>query len=110
MPVPPVDDLAESSSVQAFIAGRQADLLERAIHTVEECPAEELSAEAHRLAGTLGTYQLTAAEGALRSLEATAKAPESTGADIDAARATTLAALLSLKAERHAHSGGDGGA
>ena len=110
MAVPPVDDRAESSSVQAFIAERQADLLDRAIQAVRECPAEELSAEAHRLAGTLGTYQLTAAEGALRALEATAKAPESTGADSDTARAPTLAALLGLKAERHARGGGGTGA
>jgi hypothetical protein len=63
------DPPAESAAVQAFIAARQGELLAKAVATLEDCADDDLAAESHRLAGTLGTYQLTTAQVAMRNLE-----------------------------------------
>ena len=76
--------------MQAFIAQKQADLLVRAIDTVRTCPDVELPAQMHRLAGTLGTYQLLMAHDACRDLERIAERADSTADDIRAGRADTL--------------------
>jgi HPt (histidine-containing phosphotransfer) domain-containing protein len=84
---------AENPAMQAFIAQRQSDLLTRAIAVVRDCPDDALAPEAHRLAGTLGTYQLIEAHDACRDLERVALTAGATTADIATARADTLARL-----------------
>jgi len=85
--------MPEQPSVQEFIAQRQADVLRRAITTLETCSDEDLPAEAHRLAGTLGTYQLDEAQQACRKLEAAAKNPAESGRPLPEVRRTTLETL-----------------
>lgn len=97
----------ESSAVQAFIAKKQTEILDRAINTISSCPDEALAAEAHRLAGTLGTYQLLGAEASLRSLEAIAAAPDTRAEGLDQARVDTLAALTGVARDLDARTGGD---
>jgi hypothetical protein len=91
MPERPHPD--ENPAMQAFIAQKQADLLARAIAVLRACSDDELAAQSHRLAGTLGTYQLIDAHDACRDLESVALRVNATTADIDTARADTLARL-----------------
>ena len=102
------DPPAESAAVQAFIAARQGELLAKAVATLEDCADDDLAAESHRLAGTLGTYQLTTAQVAMRNLESAVTATGIGKADIDHARAATLAAMRGLLADHRADTGGDG--
>jgi len=85
--------MSEQPSVQQFIAQRQADVLARAIQTLETCSEDELPAQAHRLAGTLGTYQLDGAQQACRTLEEAAKNPTAAGRPLPEVRASTLEVL-----------------
>lgn len=96
----------ESLAVQAFIAQKQTEILDRAMETVTSCPDAALAAEAHRLAGTLGTYQLIGAEAALRSLEAVAAAPGANTEGIHQARVDTLAALTGVARDLDARTEG----
>ncbi|MDQ5974794.1 MAG: hypothetical protein QG661_2003 [Actinomycetota bacterium] len=91
MPSRPHPD--ENPAMQAFITGKQADLLARAIAVVRDCADADLAPTMHRLAGTLGTYQLLLAHDACRDLESMALKAGSTTADIATARADTLARL-----------------
>lgn len=81
--MPHGDPASEPAVVQGFISARQAGVLERAIVTLRECPADELSAQAHRLSGTLGTYQLGAASVAVRRLYDEVRADDAVPAVID---------------------------
>ncbi len=93
--------------MQAFIVKKQTEILDRAITTISSCPEDDLAAEAHRLAGTLGTYQLAGAEASLRALEAIAAAPDAHGEGIDRARVDTLAALTGVARDLDARTGGE---
>ena len=94
----------ESAAVQDFIRQRQADLLVRAEQTLRDCPDADLAAEAHRLSGTLGTYQLDDAQAALRTLENVVTSPTATATDVTAARATAVTVIRALVAAHHAES------
>jgi len=85
--------MSEQPSVQQFIRQRQAEVLARGIHTLETCSDDELPAQAHRLAGTLGTYQLDGAQQACRTLEEAASNPTASGRPLSEVRAATLEVL-----------------
>jgi HPt (histidine-containing phosphotransfer) domain-containing protein len=85
--------MSEQPSVQVFIAQRQAEVLARAIDTLETCSDDDLPAQAHRLAGTLGTYQLDGAQQACRTLEEAASHPAASGRPLPEVRAATLEVL-----------------
>jgi HPt (histidine-containing phosphotransfer) domain-containing protein len=87
--------MTESSRVSAFIEARQSQVLARAVVTLSTVDAAQLGAEAHRLAGTLGTFDLPDAAAALRELERIASAPDATQDDVARAWESTLATLNS---------------
>lgn len=82
------------------MAERRASVLDRAITSLTTCPPADLRAECHRLVGTLGSYELTDAARAVRSLH---DALLGEGEDeAERLRADTLAILGGL------HNGGQG--
>ena len=83
--------------MQEFIGRHQPDVLARAITTLESCSDEDVAGQAHRLAGTLGTYQLDDAQRTCRDLEAVAKTGDSSR--MSASRRTTLDMLRIIAAE-----------
>jgi hypothetical protein len=83
----------ESTTMAAFIRGRQDAVLQRAIDSLSSCPDDDLGTETHRIAGTLGTYQLSQAHDAVRALEAAVADSAITVDARNKARADTLAAL-----------------
>ena len=91
--------MTESPNVAAFIRARQAQVLERAIATVSTADGADLAAEAHRLAGTLGTFDLADAGAALRTLENAVSDPSATAVTVDEARAAALLLLTTLRKE-----------
>jgi HPt (histidine-containing phosphotransfer) domain-containing protein len=81
----------ESPAVAAFLRERRAGVVARAIETLETCPTDDLAAQAHRLAGTLGVYGLDDAAAACRQLMQVVGAGTET--DVATARETTLNVL-----------------
>jgi Hpt domain len=82
--------------MREFLAKRRVDVLRRAIVTLETCPADELGAESHRLAGTLGIFGFDDASAALRALQRDAESPYGAADEIDAHRMRTLAMLRGI--------------
>lgn len=105
MPSRPHPD--ENPAMQAFIASKQADLLARSIAVVRDCSDADLAPKMHRLAGTLGTYQLLLAHDACRDLESVAQRAGATTADIATARADTLARLEQIAEDLSAPDGSE---
>ncbi len=92
MPADPGDaEPQESPAVAAFLAERRADVLRRAIETLETCSTADLAGEAHRLAGTLGVFGLDEASAAARALMAAARSGPSP--DMSRELAATLEVL-----------------
>jgi HPt (histidine-containing phosphotransfer) domain-containing protein len=91
----PADDDAETASVQAFMRSQQRRILQQAINDLSAAPDDDLSAVAHRIAGTVGTYGLRSAYEAVRALQEATSAPMS-AAEVSNARATTLVALAAV--------------
>jgi len=83
----------ESESVERFIRDRQLVLMRRAIATLAAAGDDELQFQFHRLAGSLGTYQLHAAAQLLRELEGRAQTPSEAGASHDGLRAEAVSGL-----------------
>lgn len=88
----------ESATVQAFIREQQRQVLTSARESIAGCPADELGREAHRLRGTLGTYQLTDAVEAMTSLELAVD--DASDGTLEAARAEALAALDQIQPDQ----------
>ncbi len=88
----------ETDAIQRFIRDRQLTLVLRAIATLTAAPADELAFQLHRLAGSLGSYQLHAASMLLSQLETRAGA-EGLHASLDGIRSE---AVLGLRAIAHA--------
>jgi hypothetical protein len=86
----------ESAAVQAFILDQQRSVLTSAWERIAECAPSDLGREAHRLRGTLGTYQMTDGVQAMTALEAVARNADVSAADLEAARSEALAALSSI--------------
>ncbi len=89
-PVTPV----ESDGMQAFISARQSDILHRSIEVVRDCPDDQLGAELHRMAGSLGTFQLLDAYDLVRDLESVVASGDPSL--VSAARADSLAKLQAM--------------
>ena len=85
----------ETDSIQRFIRDRQLTLVLRAIATMTTAPADELAFQLHRLAGSLGSYQLHAASTLLAQLEARAEA-EALHAALDGIRSEAVLGLRSI--------------
>jgi HPt (histidine-containing phosphotransfer) domain-containing protein len=85
--------MTESNRVSAFIEARQSQVLARAVEAISTVDQAGLGAEAHRLAGTLGTFDLAEAAAVVRELERTVNDPDATDGDIARARASALQAL-----------------
>jgi hypothetical protein len=100
----PDQSTGESGGVQQFIIAKQADILQRAIVTLRDCPDEKLVAETHRLSGTLGTYQLGEASTAVRSLYDLVRSSGTDG--VEDRRTVTLAVLARCLDDVTAASGG----
>jgi HPt (histidine-containing phosphotransfer) domain-containing protein len=92
--------MTESPRVDAFIAARQDQVLERAITTIDTAPAENLAAEAHRLVGTLGTFGLDEAAACVRTLEDVLRGPAVTADEVGEARAAALRGLEEIASAR----------
>lgn len=86
--------MTESPRVSEFILARQQDVLCRAIVAVADASPGDLPGEAHRLAGTLGTFGMPDAASLLRELEAQVKDPSCTP---DAAAGLRIAVLARLQ-------------
>lgn len=91
--------MSETPRVEEFIRAKQQQVLTRAVSALES-PEADLSAEVHRLIGTLGTYSLDDAVAALRPLDALLKAEPAQTAEISAARESALATLRELQTAR----------
>ena len=61
--------MAESPGVSAFIRERQHDVLDRAMTSLADAMPDDVASVAHRLAGTLGTFDLPDAAALMRDLE-----------------------------------------
>jgi hypothetical protein len=95
----PPDVEAESDAVLAFIRGQQAGVLDNAIGQLAACAPEDLPAVVHAIHGTLGSYRLDDAHQAVASLSTTLHAPDSSPADIEEARLSTVDTLRRLATE-----------
>lgn len=82
--------------MQAFLAKRRVEVLQRAIITLDTCSPDELAGEAHRLAGTLGIFGFDDASTELRALQRDAESPDLAADEIDAHRMRTLAMLRGI--------------
>lgn len=92
--------MTESGTVAAFIRDRQDRVLDRAVTTVTTVDDAHLATESHRLAGTLGTFDLPEAAAVMRALEITASAPGVTSEAAATARAAALQSLAAIVASR----------
>lgn len=90
----------ESATVQAFILEQQRQVLASARERLAECAPRDLAREAHRLRGTLGTYQMIDGVTAMTALEQAATADGVDDASLEAARADAVAALSAIGAVR----------
>ena len=88
----------ESATVQAFILEQQHQVLASARERLAACAADDLAREAHRLRGTLGTYQMIDGVTAMTALEQAATADGVDDASLEAARADAVAALSAIGA------------
>ena len=77
----------------AFIRERQSDVLAEAIDSLTTSTHDDLPQVIHAAYGTVGSYRLDAAHAAISDLAAIVSDPQSTGADIEAARVVTVDAL-----------------
>lgn len=89
---------AESATVQAFIREQQRQVLTSARERIAGCPPGELGREAHRLRGTLGTYQMADAVTAMTALELAVDGASDDS--LEAARAEALAALDQIQPDQ----------
>lgn len=92
----PRDTDGESATVQAFILEQQHQVLASARERITLCAPTDLAREAHRLRGTLGTYQLADGVNVMTALETAATAEDADDADLEAARAHAVAALNAI--------------
>lgn len=68
----------ETSHVQRFIRENQGRLVQRALATLATAADDELAFQFHRLAGTLGSYQLSTTAHRLLELEEQARSGSAT--------------------------------